>query len=522
MSILSFEFLFFVAAVLAVYYVLPLRQRWLALLAGSAFFIVSAGWASTVHMTAVALNAWVGGLTLFALKKKEIKLREGKEDEGQRMAERCVLWQKLLLTVFLILDLGAMVFIKYEPTAAQWWNQVTKGRWGVLPVWELAVPLGLSYFTFQSAGWLIDIFRGKVQAQKNPLRAWLFVGYFPQLAQGPISTWKELGNELITGHRLEPVQFVSGFTLMLWGYFKKMVIADRLAPTTAVLLGETASLPGWLIVGGVILYTVRLYADFSGGMDVVRGVSRMLGIELPQNFCRPFFSESVAEYWRRWHITLGAWFRSYLMYPLTTSRAGIALGRGASKVFGKKTGRMVPTALATLLVFLLIGLWHMASWNAVIYGLYFGVVMAGAILLQPLWKFMNRVWNLSKRKGMRIVRIIRTWFLVLLAQYFAFTSDPIQGLTLLKKSFSGWNFSDFAAKMTAVMAGREWLIVGSAMIVLVVVDIFCECGTDLCGRLAKARIWVRWPVLLLLLLTILVFGIYGAGFDSAAFVYTQF
>ena len=233
---------------------------------------------------------------------------------------------RLLLALFLILDLGAMAFLKYYPalSGAQW-----------------ILPLGLSYFTFQSAEYLVDMYRGKAEAQKNPLKAWLFVGYFPQLNQGPISTWKELGGQLMTGHRFEPDAFVSGFQLMLWGFFKKMVIADRLAATTDAPL-KGGDLPGWFILGGVILYAVQLYADFSGGMDVIRGVSRMLGIELPENFRRPFFSQSVSEYWRRWHITLGAWFRSYLLYPLTTSKAGIALGKAASKAFGKRRAGRCP------------------------------------------------------------------------------------------------------------------------------------------------------------------------------------
>ena len=200
---------------------------------------------------------------------------------------------------------------------------------------------------------------------------------------------------------------------MLWGYFKKMVIADRLAAATDALL-KAQSLPGWFILGSVILYAVRLYTDFSGGMDAIRGVSRMLGIELPENFRRPFFSQSVAEYWRRWHIILGAWFRSYLLYPLTTSKAGIALGKAASKALGKKTGRMVPSALATLLVFLLIGIWHTANWNAVIFGAYFGLVMAASMLLEPLWKQMRTALKLPKNGWMAPFRLLRTWVLILL------------------------------------------------------------------------------------------------------------
>ena len=404
MSILSIEFLVLAAGTLLVYFLLPLKIRWIALLAGSAAFVWLSGWQSAAHLSAVALVMWGGGLLLARRKSR------------------------LLLSALLFLDLGVMAFLKYGPplTGAAW-----------------ILPVGLSYFTFQSAGYLVDVYRGKAEAQRNPLKAWLFIGYFPQLAQGPISTWKELGSQLLTGHRLEPENIVSGFQLMLWGMFKKMVIADRLAAVTNGLL-TGGTLPGWFIAGGVILYAVRLYLDFSGGMDVVRGISRMAGIELPENFRRPFFAKSVAEYWRRWHITLGAWFRSYLLYPLTTSRAGIALGKASSKLFGKKTGRTVPGVLATLLVFLLIGLWHTANWNALIFGAYFGIVMAASMLLDPVWKTMRTTLNLPKGGWMTVFRLIRTWLLILPAQYFAFTPGPGTGFALFGGTFRNWDFSVFA------------------------------------------------------------------------------
>ncbi|MBR5111752.1 MAG: MBOAT family protein [Clostridia bacterium] len=482
MSILSLEFFVFAAGAALLYYCLPLNIRWVALLAGSAAYTALAGWYSAAHLSAAALVMWGGGLVL--RKKKS----------------------RLLLGLLLTLDLGAMAFLKYYPA---------------LSGADLILPLGLSYFTFQSAGYLIDVYRGKAEPQKNPLKAWLFAGYFPQLAQGPISTWKELGGQLAAGHRFDPDGFVSGVQLVLWGCFKKMVIADRLAPATDALL-QGGDLPGWFILGGVILYTIRLYTDFSGGMDVVRGLSRCLGIELPENFRRPFFARSVAEYWRRWHITLGAWFRAYLLYPLTTSRIGIGLGRIASRAFGKKTGRTVPSALATLLVFLLIGVWHTANWNAVVYGAYFGLVMGASMLLEPVWKTMRATLGLPARGWMTALRLVRTWVLVLGAQYFAFTLNPDMGVSLLLGTFRPWDFSGFAERTAAVMAPLEWGIAGAGCLIVLGIDLMCEQKIDVCGRLAKARFCFRWPVLLLLILAIAVFGVYGAGYDSAAFLYTQF
>lgn len=482
MSILSLEFLGFTAATVLLYYLLPLKARPLVLLAASGVFAALSGWQTAAHLGCISLVTWGGALLL----------------EKHR--------SRLLLTGLLTAEIGAMAFLKYYPAFS-----------GL----GLVLPLGLSYFTFQSAGYLIDVYREKAGAVKNPLRTLLFAGYFLQLPQGPISTWRELEGQLSRGNRLEPENLTAGFQLMVWGYFKKLVIADRLAPTTEALLsGE--NLPGWFVLGGVFLYTLRLYADFSGGLDIVRGISRMLGITLPENFRRPFFAQSVAEYWRRWHITLGAWFRSYVMTPLSTSRGAAALSRTAGRVLGKKTGRALPSALATLLVFLLIGIWHMASWNAVVYGAYFGLVMGFSLLLEPVFKTIGRTLNLPKGGWMKPVRRVRTWVLILIAQYFAFTAGPGQGLSLLTGTFTNWNFSSFVEKTTAVMTPLEWGIAGGALLILLTVDILCEHMKGFNDRLARASLLVRWPLLILLIVIIAVFGCYGAGYDATAFVYTKF
>lgn len=508
MSILSLEFLIFAAILLFVYYVLPTGVRWLALLIGSALFVILSGWQSILHLTGVVFLTWGGGLLLDLGREHKTDSacsQQNRNETGRSYLKGLSLKKnsrRILLALLLILEFGALLGVKWDAS--------------------ITAPLGLSYFTFQSAGLLIDIYWGKVKAPKNPLKVWLFAGYFLQLAQGPISSWKEIGTELMTGHRLEPFMITSGFQLMLWGYFKKMVLADRLAAVTAVLMNETENLPGWLAAGGTALYAVRLYADFSGGMDVVRGISRMFGIELPENFRRPFLAVSIADYWRRWHITLGGWFRTYVLYPMTASRMGIQLGRRASKWFGKKVGRIVPSAIATVLVFLLIGIWHGFSWNAVIYGAYFGILMAGSMMLDPFWKKLNRRWKLKERRWIYPVRLVRTWLLLFPAQFFAFTSSTAQSLNLIRQCFSGWSFQGAAAQLTEIMSCCEWSIVGVAFGIVLLVDILNEQGMELCARIARARIWVRWPILLGLIMSILIFGIYGPSGDAGAFLYTQF
>ena len=484
MSILSLEYLLFVAAAFAAYYLLPLRRRWWALLAASAAFYCLSGWRGAAYLGAVTCVTWLGALGIARFSRG----------------------RKALLGCVLTLTLGAMAFLKY----AGFW---VSGLW---------LPLGLSWFTFQSAGYVIDVYRRKASPERNPARYLLFVSFFPQMAQGPISTYGQLTPQLFEGHRLLPQQVQRGVVMMAWGYFKKLVIADRLAAVTTYALSGVEQ-PGWLPLLAAVVYMLRLYADFSGGMDVIRGTAAMLGIDMTENFRRPFFARSVADYWRRWHISLGAWFRSCLLYPFATSRAGLAVGRGASRVMGKKLGRLMPSVLATLVIFLLIGLWHGASWNAALYGLYFGLVMSGGMLLEPWLKAAKRRLGIpAKHPALAALGLIRTWLAVALAQFFAFAQDTPQALSLLGHVFQGWTGFGVVETLLAVMPALEWWIALGGLALLGVVDALNERGADVEGRLARGSLLARWPVLVALIVAIVVLGCYGDGFDGSSFLYTQF
>ena len=521
MSILSFEFLVFVAAALLVFYLLPQKARWVVLLAASVGFYLMSGWQGGVYLLAVAAVTWFVALRIHRLWEKA---EEAASSDDLALAHKCKRRMRAWLAGCLVLVLGALVFIKYAEAGRNALNALLlamRKRYEISP-FSILVPLGLSYFTFQSVGYVIDVYWGKAKPQRNFLRHLLFVSFFPQVIQGPISGYEQLAPQLMEPKPFHPRRITMGFQLMLWGYFKKLVLADRLAGMTEAIAAGTAQ-PGWLIVLGVVLYSIRLYGDFSGGMDVVRGVALMLGVELTENFRRPFFSTSVAEYWRRWHITLGTWFRTYVLYPMSISAFGKALNTLGRRLLGKKAGRMLPGAVATFIIFLLIGMWHTANWNALIFGTYFGLLMGGAMLLEPLFKLLRKRLHINeKARWWRCFGWARTMLLILLAQFFAFTASPSQAWTLLGGAFANWDWRSCGEVMTNLMAWLEWGIAGIALLVVVVIDILCECRVDVNGRLAGGSFLVRWPVLLALILVIVIFGYYGEGFDSAAFLYTNF
>lgn len=498
MSILSFEFLAFVAALAVLYYVLPLRARKWALLAGSAVFWLLGGVFGTACL--LAETALIYGAAR-VIGNKAASLRS-----------RRVVLTAVLLTVFA----GLCLLRELLPAGSA--LNLESAQW-----LRLAVPLGISYFTFQSVGYLIDVYRGKAAAEKNYLKLLLFCGFFPQLSQGPIGAWRELEPQLDSPHRLNPQTFDEAVYLMAWGFFKKLVIADRIAPFVQEMLAHSAELSGFAALLTVIAYTLQLYTDFSGGVDIVRGASKLFGIELAVNFKQPFFAVSVADYWRRWHISLGTWFRTYLLYPLATSRFSVKLAALGTKLFGKKAGGGLPSAVSVFIVFVLIGLWHTFRWNALLYGAWFGLLSMLAILLEPCFKALKKRLGITKKtRWFRALGLLRTWLAVLFAQFFACTASPAEAFSLIGRVATGFGAPPLASLGFITFDAAECVVCGIALIMLFIVDLLCERRKDLLARVSGSRLYIRWTLLMLLMLAVLVFGKYGVGSDASAFVYAGF
>ena len=201
------------------------------------------------------------------------------------------------------------------------------------------MPLGLSFYTFQIVGYMLDISHGKHPAERNFFKYFLFVTFFPQIIQGPISRYSQLAPQLYEGHDFDWDRIYDGIVLIMWGFFKKMVIADR-----AAIFADTVFSAYWNYAGvqtflGLFFYGIQLYADFSGGIDITRGIAQVLGIDMVQNFNHPFFAKSVAEYWNRWHMSLGSWMRDYVFYSMKSVKFIAKATKKTNKIFGKKIGK---------------------------------------------------------------------------------------------------------------------------------------------------------------------------------------
>ena len=368
----SYQFILFVLIALILYYVAPKRIQWIVLLCMNMLFYVYAGLSGIIFIVTTIITTYAGARLICREKDRSVRFIEEHKgdisrDEKKKLKNISLRKQKMFLTIVLFINFGILAVLKYTNMFI-----VTFTTFNTV---DFILPMGISFYTFQSTGYMIDVYRGVADAEKNPFRYALFVSFFPQLVQGPISRWNDLKKSLLESHAFSWINIQYGFERILWGYFKKMVIADRAAIGLATIQSDVSVYYGAYAFVGMLLYAIDLYADFTGGIDITIGVAQMFGITLPENFRRPFFSKSIAEYWRRWHITLCAWFKDYLFYPLSMSKWMNKVSRWLKKHVGKPVGSRFPVYFSSLTVWFVTGIWHGASWNFVLWGVYYGLFL---------------------------------------------------------------------------------------------------------------------------------------------------
>ena len=423
--------------------------------------------------------------------------------------------------------LGALLVYKYLDFGLYSINALTRAlRLGEpMPRVSLLQPAGISFFTFQAAGYLIDVYRGKYGPEKNFLRFALFVSFFPQMVQGPISRFNDLAPQLFARRSLDYTDLKYGIQLILWGYFKKMVIADRAAVLVNTVLDDPWSYSGSILAVGVLFYCIQLYGDFSGGIDITRGVARLFGIDLAENFRRPLFSTSLTDFWRRWHITLGAWMRDYLFYPLSLSKPFGKLGKFTRKHLKGKLGKILPTSLATFLVYFVIGIWHGANWRYVAFGFWNGGIITLSLLLAPYflrWKQALRIND--KSKGWHLFQLVRTNLLVFFGRYITRAPRFLTAVWMVKETFLHPNLPDLwnGTLMTLGLGGGDFLILFLGVATLLLAEWYQEKKGPIRPMLERQSPFLQWVAILVPLVVLFCFGVLRADYISSDFIYKQF
>ena len=524
MSFVSFEFLLFLLILFVLYYALPRRFQWMLLLVGSLVFYAFASPKYLIYIAVTAMSTWAAGRMIAAeYRSRDSYIKETpditKEDKKARK-EAAKKKAKTIMVLCLVLNLGILAVIKYTDFFISNINSLFGAD---ISFMRFALPMGISFYTFMCVGYIIDVYRGKYAAEENAARFALFVSFFPQLIQGPISRFDDLSKTLYDEHPFDAQSITHGAWRVLWGYLKKMVVADRLAPLVAGIAGSPEKYSGGYVLALVFFYSLQIYADFTGGIDITIGIAKMFGVKVTENFDRPFFSRNIAEFWRRWHITMGTWFKDYIFYPVSVSKWMLKVSKWSRAKLGNTVGKRVPVYLSTILVWLATGIWHGASWNFVVWGLLNCVVIMISQEISPLYDKFHQKFSFSNTKGYDIFQMVRTFWLMGFLRVLDVYRDIPLTFRMVPTIFSsqGWGEMFSGGLLKFGLSAADFIVVFAACIVMLAVGILQGKG-PVCAQLSEKPRAVRWIVIWILIVIVITLGAYGIGYDAAQFIYNQF
>lgn len=531
MLFVSYEFIGFLLLLFLLYYVIPKRFQWVLLLAASYIFYFLADPRYLLYILATTISTFLLAREIEArTKKQKSYIKEHKEEltrEAKKAYKQKVKsgqWKLLLVCLFF--NLGILAVLKYTNFTIANINAVmaltgSEHRIGFL---QLALPMGISFYTFQSLGYIIDVYRGTCEAEQNPFRFALFVSFFPQLIQGPISRFGDLSKTLYIEHAFDWNTVSRGLKRILWGYFKKMVIADRMLTAVNAIIRNSEEYTGAYVFVGMMFYALELYADFTGGIDITIGIAQTLGITVTENFHRPYFSKSIKEYWRRWHITMGTWFTDYIFYPISVCKPMLKFSKFARAHFGEAIGKRMPVYLSSFAVWFATGIWHGASWNFIVWGLGNWVVIMISQEFEPLYeKFHKKFPSLSGNWFYRAFTVIRTVLLMSCLRTFDCYRDVPLTFKMFGTMFTTWNWHILwdGSLLQLGLAGSDYIILLIGFVLLLAVSLIQRKGS-VREQIAAKPFWLKFVIWYGLFLMILLFGAYGVGYDASQFIYNQF
>ena len=493
----SFNFIVFFPIVVLVYFIIPKKLRNIWLLLASYFFYMSWNPKYIVLILFATVITYLCGLGIELIGC-------GWEERRQKH------WKRFCLIIGICGNLSVLFFFKYVNFAIGYFNHFLSfcNLKIIETTFDYALPVGISFFTFQALGYVIDVYRGNTRAEKNPVRYALFIAFFPQLVAGPIERSGNLLKQINTIHKRDYDKAKNGLLLMLWGFFLKLVIADRVAIVVDTVYGDPVLYGGFYLVAATVLFAFQIYCDFSGYSTIAKGAAMVMGFELMENFKAPYLSHSVAEFWRRWHISLSGWFRDYLYIPLGGNRKG-----------------KIRKYVNLLIVFSISGLWHGASLSYAIWGALNGVYQVIGDACKPVRGWIDKVFGCKKETGgHKALSCFITFLLVDFAWLFFRAGSMQQSWLVLKnmfETFNPWILFD-GSLYSLGLERNNFLIMVLAILVLLIVDYLHYHEIHVLALLAKQELWCRTLLTVMLFYAVIMLGIYGVDYDVSTFIYFAF
>lgn len=494
MNFVSGYFLLFVFWLFLFYYTAEIQHRWKVLLAGSFLFVLlGGGWMVTLVPVLATGVAYIAAIAIENTEKKEKRKRK--------------YWvSSAVLTLLAALAISKVNIL--EP-----WRTI-----------DFIFPIGISYYTFSLVAYVADVYWKRDKAEVSYWRLLLFTLWFPKILQGPIARHKNLGKQLVCGHVFSYDNLGAGLQLMLWGYFKKIVVADRLIVLVQSSFGNYHEHGGALVLCMIVLAAFQLYFDFSGCVDIARGISRVFGIDLEQNFNHPFFAQNAAEFWRRWHMTLSSWFLDYVYMPILISPTLMKVCRFFSNKYGKRISMAVRTIIPVSIVWVFTSMWHGTTANFMIWGCYWGgLIIIGTIFNEEFGQLarllrINR--EASSWKALQMVRV----FMIFAVGHFISTNRMVEdSWEMARKIFIDirpWELLDGTLFNLGLDRINFEIAIGGIVFIMAVEVV--QTKLDIRRAVREWNVVVRSFVYAMAVLLVLIFGVWGPEYNAAAFAYMNF
>lgn len=491
----SVHFMLFFPVVTLMYFLIKPKIRWVWLLISSYYFYMSWNPKYAILIGFSTIITYLSGIF--------ISNANGIKNHIKREKVKFI-----FVVLSLVINLGILFFFKYYDFFFYNISRVflianVKINY---PMFDIILPVGISFYTFQALSYTIDVYRGDIEAEKNLGKYALFVSFFPQLVAGPIEKSKDLLNQFNNIYHFEYNRVKNGLLLMLWGFFQKMVVADRAAIMVNTVYNSPSEYGGFQIIIATLFFSFQIYCDFASYSNIAIGAAKVMGFQLTNNFEQPYFSRSIKDFWRRWHISLSSWFRDYLYIPLGGSRRG-----------------KLRTYINIMIVFLSSGLWHGASINFVIWGGLHGIYQIIGDMLRPIKERIINLFNIRNNVfSYKLMQIIINFTLVNFAWIF-FRASSFSNAKIVVKNlfiFNPWVLID-GSVFTLGLDRREFLVVLISIIVVVIVDLL-QRKMNIFEVLSEQNLVFRWGIYISAIVTILIFGSYGPAYSAQQFIYFQF
>lgn len=519
-------YLLFLPIAILLYSLVPKKAKpYMLLFANNVFFfLISGKLIAYLLFSTVSIHHF--GLWLDNIQKERKLLLKGlSKEEKKPVKEANDKKQNLVLALAVVIHIGILIVLKYTPFFTFNLNTLLAHFDVQIMEMKFMIPIGISFYTLQAVSYMADVRRGVIKADRNLIRLALFLSFFPQIMEGPITRYSETAERLYDCDKIQYKNFVFGFERIVFGLAKKIIIADRLNGFVKAVFNGYENYDGSIILLAAIAYTLELYMDFSGAMDVGLGTAQIFGVKLPENFRQPFFSRNISEFWSRWHITLGTWFRDYIYYPMSLSKFSKKMTAFGRKRLGNYYGPLLPGTIALFCVWVCNGLWHGSAWMYLFFGMYhFGLITLGNIFTPLINKGYEKLHIDKNKLPCVMLQTVKTSFLVVIGELFFRANGLRAGLEMFFKMMTHFSFKALSLENISKinLDYLDIIVVLVATAVVFVLSILKEKNVDVTGKLSEKNIVIRWGVVITAIIAIVIFGAYGVEYTPVDPMYANF